>query len=34
LRVAEQADDVVPHRLLDHLGIDHRPRALGVTPGR
>jgi transposase len=34
LRVAEQADDVVPHRLLDHLGIDHRPRAFGVAPGR
>jgi hypothetical protein len=34
LRVAEQADDVVPHRLFDHLGIDHRPRALGVAPGR
>jgi nucleotide-binding universal stress UspA family protein len=34
LRFAEQADDVVPHRPLDHLGIDHRPRALGVAPGR
>src|SRR3954449_8541074 len=34
LRVAEQADDVVPHRPLDHLGIDHRPRAFGVAPGR
>ena len=33
-RVAEQADDVVPHRPLDHLGVDHRPRALGVAPGR
>jgi nucleotide-binding universal stress UspA family protein len=34
LRFAEQADDVAPHRPLDHLGIDHRPRALGVAPGR
>jgi hypothetical protein len=31
LGVAEQADDVIPYRLLDNLGIDHRPRALAVT---
>src|SRR5215217_3412330 len=33
-RIAEQADEVIPHRLLEHLGIDHRPRAFGVAPGR
>jgi hypothetical protein len=34
LRSAKQADDMIPHRLLDHLGIDHRPRAFGVAPRR